>query len=72
MCLYRGSTIYLLHTDDSILVGPNKNEINSIISEIKAANLEITILGDLKDFLGVHITSEHDSHVHISQPHLIS
>ena len=68
---YRGSTIYLLYTDDSILAGPNKQEINEIIDEIENSNLDITILGDIKDFLGVHVSKEDDGRLHISQPHLI-
>ena len=68
---YRGNTIYLLYTDDSILAGPDKSEIDSIINEIKQAKLDITVLGDLKDFLGVHIAKEDDGRIHISQPHLI-
>jgi len=68
---YRGSTIYLLYTDDSILAGPNQTEIKNIIQELKNSNLELTILGDIKDFLGVHVSREDDSRVYISQPHLI-
>ena len=33
---YRGKSIYLLHTDDSILAGPNKKELDQIINEIKS------------------------------------
>ena len=68
---YRGKTTYILYTDDSILAGPDKNEIDAIIKEIKTNNLNITILGDLKDFLGVNITKLPDSCLHVSQPHLI-
>ena len=46
-------------------------EIESIIEEIKAAQLDITVLGDLKDFLGVNINKEDCGRIHVSQPHLI-
>ena len=31
---YRGNTMYLLYTDDSILAGPDQDEINQIIHDI--------------------------------------
>ena len=68
---YRGSTIYILYTDDSILAGPNQQEIDQIIIDLKEANLDITIEGDLQDFLGVNIERSSDGRIHLSQPHLI-
>ena len=52
---YRGKTIYVLYTDDSILASPDQKEIDQIIKDLKKANLNITIEGDLQDFLGVNI-----------------
>ena len=55
-CLfYRGQTLYLLYTDDSILAGPDAEEIEQIIEEIKATGLEIADEGKMEDFLGVNI-----------------
>ena len=68
---YRGNTIYLLYTDDSILAGLNKDEIESIIKDIKSSSLDITVLGDIKDFLGVNVSKCNDGRIHISQPQLI-
>jgi len=68
---YRNHTVYLLYTDDSILAGPDKNEIDTIIKELQENKLDITILGDIKDFLGVHVSKENDGRLHVSQPHLI-
>ena len=68
---YRGTTIYLLYTDDSMLAGPDEHEIELIINEIKASELDITVLGNLKDFLGVNISRTDDGRVHVSQPQLI-
>jgi len=65
---YQGNTIYLLYTDDSILDSPDQQEIQTIIKEIMNSQLDITILGDIKDFLGVHVSKEDDGHLHISQP----
>jgi hypothetical protein len=43
----------VLNTDDFILPGPNLQVINKAIEDIKAAKLDITVDGDLQDFLGV-------------------
>jgi hypothetical protein len=69
---YRGSTLYVLYTDDSILAGPDAKEIDKIINELqRKAKLEITIEGDLSDFLGVNIDRRKDGTIHLTQPHLI-
>ena len=53
---YRRSTLYVLYTDDSLLAGPDKAEIDRIIEELQSkAKLSITVEGDLADFLGVSI-----------------
>ena len=36
---YRGKTIYFLYTDDSILTGPDQEEIEQLIKDLKKANL---------------------------------
>ena len=63
--------MYALYTDDSILAGPDKAEIDQIIKEMQKANLDITIEGDLQDFLGVNIERKPDGTIHLTQPHLI-
>ena len=42
-----------------------------MIKDIKKAKLEITIEGDLQDFLGVNIDRKDDATIHLTQPHLI-
>eukprot|EP00980_Cylindrotheca_fusiformis_P011699 scaffold2782_cov88-Cylindrotheca_fusiformis.AAC.2 len=69
--VYRGSVMYVLYTDDSILAGPNQEEIDRAIADIQAAGLEITIEGDIQDFLGVNIERKDDGSIHLTQPHLI-
>jgi len=68
---YRGNVMYVLYTDDSILAGPDLSEIERAIEDIKRAKLDITIEGDIQDFLGVHISRKDDGSVHLTQPHLI-
>ena len=68
---YKGRTMYLLYTDDSILAGPSEKEINTIIRQIKGAGLNITEEGDIQDFLGINIVRHNNGRVTLSQPHLI-
>ena len=68
---YKGKSIYVLYTDDSILTGPDNAELDQIIQEMKNAGLELTVEGDISDFLGVKITRKKDGTVEFTQPHLI-
>jgi hypothetical protein len=69
---YRGKTLYVLYTDDSLLAGPDKDEIQTIIDELQEkAKLQITVEGNLADFLGVSIKRKKDGTIHMTQPHLI-
>jgi hypothetical protein len=68
---YKGQVMYVLYTDDSILAGPDPKEIDQVIEDMKKAKLDITIEGDLQDFLGVNIERKEDGTIHLTQPHLI-
>ena len=39
---YRGKTIYVLYTDDSILAEPDQEEIEQAIKDLNKSNLEVT------------------------------
>ena len=69
--LYKGNVMYVLYTDDSILAGPDKAELEKVIEEIKASGLNITVEGDLQDFLGVRIDRNEDGTIALTQPQLI-
>jgi hypothetical protein len=68
---YKGSVMYILYTDDSILAGPNRAEIDAVIEAIRKAKLNITVEGDIQDFLGINIDRKEDGTIHLTQPHLI-
>jgi hypothetical protein len=68
---YKGGMMCVLCTDDSTLAGPDLREIEECIEEMKSANLDITVEGDLSDFLGVNINRLPDGSYHLSQPKLI-
>ena len=69
---YKGRTMYVLYTDDSILAGPDEKEIDQIIKDMKKAKLDITVEGDIQDFLGVNIDRRQDGTINLTQPHLIT
>ncbi len=63
--------IYILYMDDSILTGLDLKELDKIIKDMKKVGLELTIEGDISDFLGVNIQRHDNGTVHLTQPHLI-
>ena len=67
---YRGKTVYLLYTDDTILALPDKEEIAQVIKDLKGSNLDVTDEGNIEDFLGINIQRK-DEEIHLTRPHLI-
>ncbi len=61
----------MLYTDDSILTGPDEAELDQIVQDMKDASLDLTVEGDVSDFLGVNIKRHENGKVHLTQPHLI-
>jgi len=60
-----------LYTDDSILVGPDDDELDAIINDMQNAGLKLTADGKMDDFLGVNIDRKDDGTIHLTQPRLI-
>ena len=55
-CVFcRGKKIYVLYTDDYILAGPDQEEIEQVIKDLKKFNLKVTDEVNIEDFLGVNI-----------------
>ena len=71
MYILQGEVMYALYTDDSILAGPNPEEIDDILKLTHTDKLDITEEGTLEDFLGVNIDRISDGTIHLTQPHLI-
>ena len=67
---YKGSMIYILYTDDSILAGPNREEIDSTIKQMQEV-VRIEPQGDITDFLGVNIERKSKGEYVLTQPQLI-
>jgi len=57
--------------DNSILTGLDLKELGKIIEDMKWVGLELTIKGDISDFLGINIQCHKKGMVHLTQPHLI-
>ena len=64
--------IYVLYTDDSILAGLSEQRIQATIKQMQEIGLQLTIEGNLEDFLGVNINRTSRGAVHLKQPHLIN
>ncbi len=64
--------MFVLYTDDSILAGPDPQELDNIVKEMQAVGLKLTVEGDISDFLGVQIDRVNDNTFNLSQPHLIN
>ena len=68
---YKGRSLYILYTDDSILTGPDPQELDDIITQMQDIGLKITYEDGVEDFLGVNITKQETGHLHLSQTRLI-
>lgn len=72
-CLfYKGKSVFVLYTDDSILAGPDPQELDAIVQQMQAVGLNLTVEGDISDFLGVQIDRVNHNTFNLSQPHLIN
>ena len=68
---YKEDMIYFLYTDDRILAGPSKQRIQATINKNQETGLQLTIEGNLEDFLGVNTDRTSRDAIHLTQPHLI-
>jgi hypothetical protein len=68
---YHGTRIFIVYTDDTILLGPDKKEIESTYKKLDAA-FKIEDQGDLSDYLGIKIVRNSDGTMEWSQPTLIN
>lgn len=52
MRILQSNEMYVLYTDDSILAGPNLNELDAILQQVKDGGLDLTSDDGIEDFLG--------------------
>jgi Reverse transcriptase (RNA-dependent DNA polymerase)/GAG-pre-integrase domain len=68
--LWRGSTMLIIYTDDTIITGPDEEEISQMISDISAL-YDITTNDEISDFLGVNINIQNNGYIELTQQKLI-
>jgi hypothetical protein len=66
---YYGKTIFIVHTDDTILLGPDKDEIDLIVKRL-GKTFKIEVQGNLSDYLGIKIERKPDGILKWTQPTL--
>jgi hypothetical protein len=67
---YHGRTAFMLYVDDGIFVGPNGEEIATLIRRMQGV-FNITDEGDIKEYLGVLVEKLDDGMMKLSQSQLI-
>jgi hypothetical protein len=66
---YYGKMIFIVYTDDTILLGPDKDEIDVLVKKLgKTFNIEDQ--GELSDYLGIKIERKPDGTLEWTQPTL--
>ena len=73
-CLYyRADIIFLVYIDDCIVIRPNAQAIDQVVTDLRSCPQQFTVndQGDVGDFLGIQIKRQDIGSVHLSQPHLI-
>ena len=56
---YYGKTVFIVYTDDTILLGPDKDEIDLLVRRL-SRSFKIEDQGDLSDYLGIKIERKPD------------
>jgi len=66
---YKG-TVMLVYVDDTILLGPTREGINTVM-QLLHSQFSIEDEGEISDYLGVKVTKNQDGTITLSQPHLV-
>jgi hypothetical protein len=67
---YKGSTILVVYVDDGIFFGPGLKAIEQAMKDLDAQGFNLELMGDVKDYLGIHFEKILDDRIKISQPRL--
>ena len=73
-CLYfRGRIALLVYIDDCIMFSPNLAELDKVVTEVRTSSKKFRVedLGNVKDFLGIQVTTRNDKTITLNQPQLI-
>jgi Reverse transcriptase (RNA-dependent DNA polymerase) len=71
-CLYyHGDVLFIVYVDDGILVSPNKSNIETQLSCLQKY-FNISVEGDLADYVGVNIEKLDNNTINMTQPNIIN
>ena len=73
-CLYfHGHIALLVYIDDCIMFGPDLEKLDKVIKEMRPSSNKFGVrdLGNVKDFLGIQVTTSNDKMITLNQPQLI-
>ena len=59
--------MYILYTDNRLLFGTSKSVTDKVIADLIGANLDLTVDGDITDFLGMSIKVKGNT-LNLTQP----
>ena len=74
LCLYfRGHIALLVYIDNCIMFSPNLAELDKVVKEMRTSSKKLRVedLRNIKDFLGIHVTTRNDKTITLNQPQLI-
>ncbi len=67
---FRGTTIFMVYTDDGIFLDPYKANVDKCLKDMEGKFI-IEDQGNLADYLGVQVSTHGDGTMSLTQPHLI-
>ena len=73
-CLYfRGHITLLVYIDNCIMFGPDLTKLDKVIKEMRTSSKKFRVedLENVKDFLGIQVTTSNDKMITLNQPQLI-
>lgn len=62
---YKGSTIFMVYTDDGIFAGPDKGDIEKCVAKL-GRRFNITDEGAMDEYLRVKVTREPDGSIKLA------
>ena len=67
---YKGNTMFFCYVDDGVFLGPDDDEIDKAINDLKKLKCDLEEIGDIEDYIGVNFEKKEDGGVKLTQPHL--
>ena len=67
---YKDGVLFCVYVDDGIFFSPSKDKVDQCIKELQT-RFNISVEGDVSDYVGVNIEKQEDGTIHMTQPQLI-